>query len=61
MNVAKAPGLLIGWIRTLVNGWLAIVDTVLAIESRPTCTTRLVVPAAAVAQDSFAVRKRLGK
>jgi hypothetical protein len=61
MNVTKTPGLLTGWLRTLGNGWLAIVDTVLPIEGQPTCTSRLVVPAAAVSPDSFALRRRLGK
>lgn len=61
MNVTTTHGLLTGWIRTLGNGWLAVVDTVLPIESRPACTSRLIVPAAAVTRDSFQVRKRLGK
>jgi hypothetical protein len=60
MNVTTVAGLLTGWIRTLGNGWLAVVDVVLPIESRPAATSRVIVPASAVTRDSFQVRKRMG-
>lgn len=40
MNVTTTHGLLTGWIRTLGNGWLAVIDTVLPIEGQPACTPR---------------------
>lgn len=59
MSLQPAPGLLLGWVRTLGHGWAAVVEVVVRLDDQDV-STRMLAPAAAVTKDSLQVRRKMG-